>query len=113
MHQLKLDVIEESFNEIWVGVQTTSLVLVSNIRLRLRSQGSVVVLLGLTTTPSKEQLKKFADLWNPKYVSHVYKVIVAVDLLAILYGFAPWPPGHRLMFSLRWVWTFSYPRCFL
>ena len=40
-----------------------------------------------------------ADLWNPKYASHVYKVIVAVDTLAVLYGFAPWPPGHRLMFS--------------
>ena len=40
-----------------------------------------------------------ADLWNPKYVSHVYKVIVAVDMLATLYGFAPWPPGHQLMFQ--------------
>ena len=37
-------------------------------------------------------------LWNPKYVSHVYKVTVAVDMLATLYGFAPWPPGHQLMF---------------
>ena len=34
------------------------------------------------------------DLWNPKYVSHVYKVAIAVDMLATLYGFSPWPPGH-------------------
>ena len=33
------------------------------------------------------------------YVSQVYKVTVAVDMLAILFGFAPWPPGHQLMFS--------------
>ena len=61
MHQLKLDVIEESVNEIWVAVQTTSPVLVSNIRLRLRSHVNVAVLLGLSTAPSKEQLTKFAD----------------------------------------------------
>ena len=61
MHQPKLDVIEESVNEIWVAVQTTSPVLVSNIRLRLRSHVNVAVLLGLSTAPSKEQLKKFAD----------------------------------------------------
>ena len=29
----------------------------------------------------------------------IYKATVAVDMLAILYGFAPWRPGHRLMFS--------------
>ena len=40
-----------------------------------------------------------ANLWTPKYVSHIYKVTVAVDMLAILYGFAPWPPGHRLVLS--------------
>ena len=39
-----------------------------------------------------------ADVWNPKYVSHVYKVMVAVDMLATLSGFAPWPPEHQLMF---------------
>ena len=61
MHQLKLDVIEESVNEIWVAVQTTSPVLVSNIRLRLRCHVNVAVLLGLSTAPSKEQLTKFAD----------------------------------------------------
>ena len=61
MHQLKLDVIEESVNEIWVAVQTTSPVLVSNIRLRLRCHVNVAVLLGLSTAPSKEQLIKFAD----------------------------------------------------
>ena len=38
-----------------------------------------------------------ADLWKPKYASHVYKVTVAIDMLATLC--APWPPGHRLMFS--------------
>ena len=47
MQQLKLDVIEESVNEIWVAVQTTSPVLVSNIRLRLRSHVNVAVLLVL------------------------------------------------------------------
>ena len=61
MHQLKLDVIEESVNEIWVAVQTTSPVLVSNIRLCLRCHVNVAVLLGLSTAPSKEQLTKFAD----------------------------------------------------
>ena len=61
MHQLKLDVIEESVNEISVAVQTTSPVLVSNIRLRLRENINVAVLLGLSTAPSKEQLNKFAD----------------------------------------------------
>ena len=40
-----------------------------------------------------------ADPWNPKYVLHVYKVTVAVDMLTTLYGFAPWILGHRLMFS--------------
>ena len=40
-----------------------------------------------------------ADLWNPKYVLHVYKVTVAIDMLAISYGLAPWPPQHRLLFS--------------
>ena len=25
----------------------------------------------------------------------MFKVIVAVDMLVTLYGFAPWPPGHQ------------------
>ena len=61
MHQLKLDVIEESVNEIWVAVPITSPILLSNIRLRLRSHVNCAVLLGLATAPSKEQLKKFAN----------------------------------------------------
>ena len=40
-----------------------------------------------------------ADLWNPEYALHFYKVTVAVDMLATLYGFAPWPPVHQLMFQ--------------
>ena len=58
MHQLKL---EESVDEIWVAVQTTYPILVINIRLRLPLHVNVAVFLGLATTPSKEQLKKFAD----------------------------------------------------
>ena len=37
-----------------------------------------------------------ADLWNPKYASHVYKVTVAVDMLAIYYmdlPLGPWDIG--------------------
>ena len=39
-----------------------------------------------------------ADLWNPKYASHVYKVTVAIDMVATFYGFALWSPGHQLIF---------------
>ena len=38
-----------------------------------------------------------ADPWNPKYASHVYKVIVAVDMLGNIIWIAPWPPGHQQM----------------
>ena len=49
-----------------------------------------------------------ADLWNPKYASHVYKVNVAVDML----GNIIWngPRDISRCFDLGWVWTFSYPR---
>ena len=34
-----------------------------------------------------------ADLWNPKYVSHVYKVTVAVDMLGNIIWICPLAPG--------------------
>ena len=34
-----------------------------------------------------------ADLWNPKYASHVYKVTVAVDLLDNIVWIRPLAPG--------------------
>ena len=34
-----------------------------------------------------------ADLWNPKYASHVYKVIVGVDILGNIVWICPLAPG--------------------
>ena len=34
-----------------------------------------------------------ADLWNPKYVSHVFKVTVAVDMLGNIIWICPLAPG--------------------
>ena len=34
-----------------------------------------------------------ADLWNPKYASHVYKVTVAVDMLGNIIWICPLAPG--------------------
>ena len=34
-----------------------------------------------------------ADLWNPKYASHVYKVTVAVDMLGNIVWICPLAPG--------------------
>ena len=34
-----------------------------------------------------------ADLWNPKYPSHVYKVTVAVDMLGNIIWICPLAPG--------------------
>ena len=33
------------------------------------------------------------DLWNPQYVSHVYKVTVAVDMLGNIIWICPLVPG--------------------
>ena len=52
-----------------------------------------------------------ADLWNPKYASHVYKVTVAVDMLATLYGFAPWPPGTSADVLIRDGYGPSHTQC--
>ena len=37
-----------------------------------------------------------ADLWNPKYASHVYRVTVAVDMLGNIIWICPL--GHQQMF---------------
>ena len=34
-----------------------------------------------------------ADLWNPKYASHVYKVSIAVDMLGNIIWICPLAPG--------------------
>ena len=34
-----------------------------------------------------------ADLWNPQYASHVYKVTVAVDILGNIIWISPLAPG--------------------
>ena len=34
-----------------------------------------------------------ADLWNPKYASHVYKVTIAVDMLGNIIWICPLAPG--------------------
>ena len=49
-------------------------------------------------------ISSIGGIWsaNHKYASHLYKVTVAVDMLATLYGFAPWPPGHQPMFWDRY-----------
>ena len=49
-----------------------------------------------------------ADLWNPKYASHVYKVTVAIDMLGNIIWICPFAAGTSA--DLGWVWTFLYPR---
>ena len=39
-----------------------------------------------------------ADLWNPKYASHVYKVTVAVDMLGNIIWICPLAPGTSAIF---------------
>ena len=108
MHQLKLDVIKESINEIWVAVQTTSPVLVSNIRLRLRSHANVAVLLGLSTAPSKEQLKKFADDGilqvlpsSPSTIGlSTHFFCFCLQFLLAFKGYRPYHRSHGFLFSI-------------
>ena len=46
-----------------------------------------------------------ADLRNPKYASHVYKVTVALDMLGNIIWICPLAPGNiSRCFDLGWVW---------
>ena len=51
-----------------------------------------------------------ADLWNPKYASHIYKVTVARYVGQHCMDLPLGPQDICGYFDLRWVWTVSYPR---